>query len=113
MATATLESDDTAEHTEPECEDDRYTAYKKLIIRLAERLGSDDVLSITYLQDLPEECKSMSPLEVLQRLERRDMFNPTFVSDLLDMLKSIHRADLVNYVDEYRKKYCKHSVVGL
>ena len=104
MATATLE--DVDDSLVPEYED-RYTAYKKLIIGLAEKLGSEDVLAIAYLENLPEDYKTLSPLGVLQRLERSNKFDQNHLSDLLYMLKSINRADLLNYVDEYRRKYCK------
>ncbi|KAL5474707.1 hypothetical protein EMCRGX_G026691 [Ephydatia muelleri] len=57
------------------------------------------------MEDLPEDFKTLSALEVLQKLERSGKFDYTFVSNLLDILKSIHRVDMVNCVDEYRRKY--------
>ena len=106
MAAATLESEEVVSAAVPEeCEDDRYTAFKKLIIRLSEKLGIEDIRAIVYLEDLPEDLKTLSALEVLLKLERGGKFKYTYVSNLLDLLKSINRIDLANSVDDYRKKY--------
>lgn len=107
MAAATLESEEGGSVVPEESADDRYTTFKKLIIRLAAKLTVEDIRAIVYMEDLPEDFKTLSALEVLQKLERSGKFDYTFVSNLLDILKSIHRVDMVNCVDEYRRKYCK------
>lgn len=57
------------------------------------------------MEDLPDNYKKLPAIEVLQKLERSGKFDYTYVADLLHILRSINRADLAIYVDEYRKRY--------
>ena len=90
------------------CHEDRYQGYKTLIQDIAERLGSDDVRSIAFNQDLPAHNNHRQPaaLEVLQQLERQGLFSHFKIQPLADLLKSIHRNDLVNkHIEPYQTKY--------
>ena len=77
-------------------------AYKMLIQDIAERLGPEDINSITFQESLPDSAKGFSSLSLLRQLEREGLFSPGNIRPLADLLGRIHRHDLVNnYVEVY------------
>ena len=90
------------------CEGDRYQAYKTLIHDLADHLGKDNVAAIVFNQNLPDGMKQLSALDVLSQLERQGLFSHLKIQPLVELLKSIHRNDLVNkHVEDYRRHFGK------
>lgn len=85
----------------------RYQHYKRLFMNVATRLGEHDIQALVVIQDLPEELKSASGLEVLRKLERGGLFSDRKIGSLAELLRGIDRHDLVNnYVQEYSQKFC-------
>ena len=121
MAEPEREGGDETQPTEPTllprpqiiCHEDRYQGYKTLIQNVAERLGPEDVRSISFNQDLPDiHRQPATALEVLQQLERHGLFSHVKIQPLSDLLKDIHRNDLVNkHVEPYQTKYGESSVL--
>ena len=88
------------------CEGDRYQAYKTLIQDLANHLGKEDVAAIAFNQNLPDSMKQHSALEVLSQLERQGLFSHVKIQPLAELLKGIHRNDLVGkQVEDYRRHF--------
>lgn len=88
------------------CIDERNQAYKSLIQDIAERLGEKDVNSIVYQRSLPEPARPQTGLDLLSQLDRAGLFSPSNIDPLTDLLKKIHRYDLVSqFIDGYLQRY--------
>ena len=87
---------------------DRYSAYKKLLLDLAQHLVPENVKVIAFNCSLPENLGQSSALDVLDYLDKHARFSPTNIQPLAELLTDAYRNDLVNdYVDRYRRKYGK------
>ena len=85
---------------------DRNSAYKKLLVGLAEHLGPGDVEVIAFNCRLPESLRQSSALDILEYLHNHARFSPTNIQPLAELLTGAYRNDLVHdYVDWYRLKY--------
>ena len=96
-----------------ECNENPYTAYKKLIAELSEHLVPENLKQIIYLRSLPDSLKNSSALDVLEYMEKHGNFSPTDIQSLSGLLKDVHRNDLVNeYVEEYQRKFGKSYCIA-
>lgn len=94
------------------CHEDIYKAYKLLITNVAEDLHADDVSTIMFVEDLPQDG-TWKPLQVLHFLEKRGRFSCYHIEPLETLLKESNRCDLVNkYVTEYKRQYSTAAVQG-
>lgn len=95
------------------CIDERNQAYKSLIQDIAERLGEKDVNSIVYQRSLPEPARPQTGLDLLSQLDRAGLFSPSNIDPLIDLLKKIHRYDLVSqFIDGYLQHYGTGNTSG-
>ena len=89
-----------------------YQAYKQLIIDVAGDLRSEDIQCLAYRQDVTT-LPSHNGLDLLSNLEKRGKIGPFKITELSEMLKSIHRNDLVSSkIEPYQEKYSsKYNIV--
>ena len=64
--------------------------HKELVFRLSDKLTQKDCENIVYLQSLPKELESQSPLKVLNQLEAQGKT----IEDIIKILKTINRHDV-------------------
>ena len=80
-------------------------SYKQLIIDIAGDLRPEDIQSLAYTQDvtlLPHH----NGLDLLFTLEKRGKIGQLKINELSEMLRSIHRSDLISSkIHPYQQKH--------
>ena len=74
------------------------------MITVSERLSADDVDKLAYAAQLPNDPivrERRGALDVLQALEKKDLFNIQSLDGLCQMLHTIGRSDVARAVKEY------------
>ena len=92
------------------CADDssKTLAYKQLIIDIADNLSPEDIERLSYQQDVQTEFKDS--MKLFRYLERRGRIGQLKLSDLSEMLKAIHREDLVTkMIEPFQRKHSSPS----
>ena len=94
------------------CHEDIYKAYKLLITNVAGDLHADDVTTILFMEDLPQD-QTWKALQVLHFLEKRGRFSCYDIEPLETLLRESNRCDLITkYVTEYKRQYSTAAVQG-
>ena len=85
---------------------DRYSYYKRLLLDIGTRLGREDIQALVVTQDLPDDLKTASGVEVLRMLEKGGLFSDRKISPLAELIRGISRHDLANnYVRKYSETF--------
>ncbi len=96
------------------CIDERNQAYKSLVQDIAERLGQDEVNAIVFQRSLPFRTRQLTGLDLLIQLERDGLFSPSYIEPMADLLRKIHRCDLVtNFIESYLQRYATSQLQGM
>ena len=93
-------------------EDRRNHAFRSLVSDIAERLSDSDIQNIIWQQDVPSASSLQnkglnSALEVLEYLYKNGVYTEYEVRPLAQLLKDIHREDLISRVDTFWKQFGK------
>ena len=89
-------------------EDRRNHAFRSLVSDIAERLGDSDIQNIIWQQDVPSSLQNkslISALEVLEYLYKNGVYTEYEMRPLAQLLKDIHREDLISRVDTFWKQF--------
>ena len=70
--------------------------HKELVFKLSDKLTQKDCENIVYLQSLPKELESQSPLKVLTQLEAQGKT----IEDIIKVLKTINRHDVAKEAED-------------
>lgn len=94
----------------PTAQDPREAAedvFSTMVISVSEELEKKDVEKIRYLykRDLGAGRHKLSALEILEKLEEKGIFSFHCVSPLKQLLRRVHRIDLVRSVESYAKAH--------
>lgn len=88
-------------------EDRRNHAFRSLVSDIAERLDTSNIESIIWHQELPSSLQNKTALEVMEYLYKHGLYTEYEVRPLAQLLKDIHREDLINRVDTFWKQFGK------
>ena len=82
-------------------------SFRTLVVNISEELEKKDVEKIRYLykRDLGAGRQKLSALKSLDRLEEKGVFSFYCVLPLKQLLRNVHRLDLVPSVDSYAEAH--------
>ena len=82
-------------------------SFRTLVVNISEELEKKDVEKIRYLykRDLGAGRQKLSALESLDRLEEKGIFSFYCVLPLKQLLRNVHRLDLVPFVVSYAEAH--------
>ena len=89
----------------PMGEDRRKRAFRSLVSDIAQHLDNNNVKDINWQEGVPASLQDRPALDVLQYLHRRGVYNEHEVRPLVQLLKDIHREDLIGLVDAFREQF--------
>ena len=83
----------------------RADAFRRLLVRVSDRLGERDVRKIGFIYQVPSDNEDEKcGLDVLKALERQGVFSPTKTMPLVHLMKDINRHDIAEDVKADRGK---------
>ena len=86
-------------------ENRRKSAFKSLVSDVADQLGSKEVTDICWHKDVHLSSKERLPLDVLMWLVKHGTFSENEVRPLAQLLKDIHREDLIARVEKFEEEF--------
>ena len=87
------------------CSERRQAAFRKLLSRISQHLGEDDVKKCAFIQSIPKDRRT-SALGILEYLMQSGAFSHANTEPLIQLLKDIDRHELVSdLVEPYMKEY--------
>lgn len=88
-------------------DDRRRREFRSLVSDIAERLDDKNVKDIAWHKDLPPSLNDKPALDILEHLYRRGHFTEYKVGQLEQLLKDIHREDLIGRVGTFSEEFGK------
>ena len=79
--------------------------FRKLVSDIAEHLDQIDVDKVIWQKELPQKMKDKPALSVLEWLYNHGDFSMNELRPLTQLLKEIHREDLLEKVEAFQEKF--------
>ena len=89
----------------PMSEDRRKRAFRRLVSEVAEKFDDDNKRNLHWVAEVPAWLKNKSSLDILEHLHKCGLFTEYEVRPLAQLLKDIHRQDLISLVDDFSDEF--------
>ena len=94
----------------PMSEDRRKRAFRRLVSDVAENFDDNNKRHLHWQAQLPPQLKDKSSLDILEHLHKHGFFTEYEVRPLVQLLKDIHRQDLITRVDAFSEEFIGEQI---